>query len=773
MLLQCENELSRRDRGIPALDLVLDPLEMAALLAQHLPASGPRPQLTKRYVRYKPGMNCLVRYSGQSGGRQFEAYAKAHGEDGDIKIRNARKRKSVAGPLGPGRLAIEDERIVFSFFPNDSKLRQLPDVIAAPWRRILEGAVADTAPDGELRLTTLAYKPERRFVARLDGPAGPLAVLKVYKPSSFAAAADRAGFGASMSYLPRLLHRSEELGTLELGWTPGRTLSEVIRAGGDAIDHTRRAGRVLAALHAAPPASGLVERTVDSEARVLRDLVEGVGWLVPASRDVAARLGSRVLGLLGAMPAVHCLVHGDFYANQVLLAREGIRILDSDELCLGHPAADLGLFIAHLEREVFCRQLSVAEAEALAEALIDGYASAGGVAEPRAVRVYTVFGMMQLAHRPFRDGEATWPARTLTWLHRCESLLGPVAPGAGSGRGRHRPAGAVSSGSPGDTTADPDMPFLADALDARRAGPMLAAALANGGDLGLRATRLIRHRPGRRALVEYELAGADPSEPVRVIGKVRARGMDQRTYGLMKALHATGLARSGPYSPGVPAPLGAVPDLGMWLQARVAGVPAWDGLAGPGGENLARGVAESLFALHRADVAPERDHAMADEIAILDAALERAADGHAGLAPRIRRVAGRCRELASAVDIDGRACGIHRDFYPDQVLVDGERIHLIDLDLYARGDPALDVGNFVAHLQEMSLRRRGDPLWDLSVQRAFVGRYVELNPGAGLVEAIDVYRVLTLARHIFISTRIPERNRFTESILMYCESQLA
>jgi thiamine kinase-like enzyme len=52
---------------------------------------------------------------------------------------------------------------------------------------------------------------------------------------------------------------------------------------------------------------------------------------------------------------------------------------------------------------------------------------------------------------------------------------------------------------------------------------------------------------------------------------------------------------------------------------------------------------------------------------------------------------------------------IHRDFYPDQILVDRDRLWLVDLDLCCQGDPALDIGNFIAHITEQSLRQTGDP----------------------------------------------------------------
>ncbi|HEU4436262.1 MAG TPA: phosphotransferase, partial [candidate division Zixibacteria bacterium] len=41
---------------------------------------------------------------------------------------------------------------------------------------------------------------------------------------------------------------------------------------------------------------------------------------------------------------------------------------------------------------------------------------------------------------------------------------------------------------------------------------------------------------------------------------------------------------------------------------------------------------------------------------------------------------------------------VHRDFYDKQLLVGANRITLLDTDTLALGDPAVDVGNFLAHL---------------------------------------------------------------------------
>ena len=42
-----------------------------------------------------------------------------------------------------------------------------------------------------------------------------------------------------------------------------------------------------------------------------------------------------------------------------------------------------------------------------------------------------------------------------------------------------------------------------------------------------------------------------------------------------------------------------------------------------------------------------------------------------------------------------RECTLHRDFYEQQFVYDGQAITLLDLDTLARGDPCVDLGNLL------------------------------------------------------------------------------
>ncbi|PSR16852.1 aminoglycoside phosphotransferase, partial [filamentous cyanobacterium CCP3] len=105
---------------------------------------------------------------------------------------------------------------------------------------------------------------------------------------------------------------------------------------------------------------------------------------------------------------------------------------------------------------------------------------------------------------------------------------------------------------------------------------------------------------------------------------------------------------------------------------------------------------------------------------------------------------------------------------------------LVDLDLCCQGSPAVDIGNFVAHITEQSLRETGDAdaLSDREtmLKMAYLDLTCRSDQDSEAIDAlrreIELYTVLTLVRHLHISTRIPNRRPYTEPLLELCETRL-
>jgi thiamine kinase-like enzyme len=208
----------------------------------------------------------------------------------------------------------------------------------------------------------------------------------------------------------------------------------------------------------------------------------------------------------------------------------------------------------------------------------------------------------------------------------------------------------------------------------------------------------------------------------------------------------------------------------MWLQYKAPGVSATQLLTEAGGVGLARRIAEAIHKLHQSGIPSPRRHTMADELRILHERLSLVARMQPQWGDRLERILDACDRLGAATP-EPTLRGIHRDFYADHVIVDGPRLYLVDFDLYCAGDPGLDIGNFVAHLTEQSLRTLGDPTALRDREQALEDRFVELAGEATRV-AVRAYAILTLARHIYLSTQFAERRPFTECLLHMCEQRL-
>ena len=324
---------------------------------------------------------------------------------------------------------------------------------------------------------------------------------------------------------------------------------------------------------------------------------------------------------------------------------------------------------------------------------------------------------------------------------------------------------------------DPIIPFLEAALDPEQARLYLQSIFPETRQVS--AAVLLRHKLGRRALIAYHLKTSRGD--CTLIGKIRAKGTDVSTYDLQNHLWHHGFDAHSPDGYCVPEPIGLIPDWRMWVQRQVPGVEITERLGKADGVTLMPHVSAIAHKLHTLSIATDKLHTLADELRILHERLPLVWQQYPEWRSRITQVLKACDTVAATLPANPPMVGIHRDFYSDQILVDGDRFWLVDLDLYCQGHPALDIGNFIAHITEQSLRQNADLAAMVDSEIALKKSFIEICLSSPLSEnisaseleqTISAYEVFTLARHIYISHRIPERNRFTAAILELCERRL-
>lgn len=764
------------EAGWPGLALLLDACQFRQWLQRQRPAAmieGVRPL----YLRYKHGTSCLASFMATIDGESTHVYATAYRSSSSGKWRKATRicasRNDAESDLAAdGRLGV-----VARFFPNDAELTSLaalsadPDAALARWR-------PQSLPGGPLRIRALRYKPQRRFVGEVLSGSSSAAVFKLYARHDYLRARLNAKVLASLSNVSvpqRIGHSHRDCGLL-FEWLPGVGLGSLLAVREASRDVLESVGAALATLHLQHCSKLLATPTLGGGEELLA-AAGAIGDVRPQLGERAVRLAQRLAAQLEAAAGPPRVCHGDFYADQVLVGRQ-VALVDLDDAGQGDACRDLGNFIAHLERKAVYGEIDAASADAVGAAVMVGYHSVQPKVDSSRIACHTAGGLLRLAIEPFRRRERRWADATETLLNRAESIADASEVGA-------RTAFALRPGRVGRATTtvaprttpydDPHLPSLREALQLHSAQqvlpPALAATVSPHAELTVAAIRVLRHKPGRRCLVEYELVDQRaPDRRLAILGKTQRRPAAHRDYVVARAIYDAGFEVSARDGVSVPEPLAAVDDWNMWLQRKVEGSGAAGPLAGDHRITVAVLIAEAIYKLHDRGPAPPRTHSLADEMRILRERLSALGVRQVRWRRRIERLLAKCESLASSMSAN-RHVPIHRDFYADQVLLQESRVTICDLDLYAWGDPAVDVGNFAAHLVEQGLREHGDARALADAVEAFVTHYRILAPHV-CPEAIEGFQTLSLARLIELSTRLRGRDALAEPLLALCEERL-
>jgi len=410
LLAPPDEALVRRERWLPGLATILDPDAFVAVLRVLAPDAElceARPVC----ARFASGERCVVLYRVRDGDRSIDVHATAY------------RPERLAALAGAGAILAE-HAVAVSFFPHDRKLRALARFDGrAAQSRLVRRLLPQHPALHAATATTLSYKPERRWVAMLQGADGTCAALKLYAGRDFARASACAAALRSSGAL-RLappIGASERHAALAFAWAPGRSLRDSLANALSAQRDAELAGAALAALHAQDPAA-LPLRSRAADGAALEAAAYAVAALVPAVGLRARRLAERLAARLVREPRGAQPIHGDFYAKQVLVEAEHAVLLDLDQAACGDPAADLGLFAAHLERDPQRGLLPAALAAPALAALLDGYAAIAAPPTADRLALYTAAGLLRLAPQHFRSREPDWDARITATLAKAESI---------------------------------------------------------------------------------------------------------------------------------------------------------------------------------------------------------------------------------------------------------------------------------------------------------------------------------------------------------------
>ncbi|RJK93754.1 phosphotransferase [Vallicoccus soli] len=290
--------------------------------------------------------------------------------------------------------------------------------------------------------------------------------------------------------------------------------------------------------------------------------------------------------------------------------------------------------------------------------------------------------------------------------------------------------------------ASADGPVVLQPAGADRRLPALAPLAARPG------ARLAAHRPERRGVV-----GDADGTWTKVVRPGRSRAVEAAA----RAAAVPGVR--------VPEVLAADHARGTVTTAALPGRALHDLLGDPGVPAVAveaacRATGAALAALHAAPL-PEGAvaHGAAAELAVLEGWLA-AAREHGALAGSPGT--GAVRE-ALAAGRPGPPVRLHRDLHDKQVLVDGEgAVGVLDFDLAAAGEAALDLANLLEHLALRAAQGRCSPALAAACRAAVLDGY---RPDPGVLARLDAYAAATRLRLLAVYAFRPGQEAAAAALL--------
>lgn len=284
---------------------------------------------------------------------------------------------------------------------------------------------------------------------------------------------------------------------------------------------------------------------------------------------------------------------------------------------------------------------------------------------------------------------------------------------------------------------DVDHPQLVRVSSPEHIGEVLADA--GWGSGSIRVTT-IRYRPRQRHVLRYDAAGEDGT----LYGKLYRRGEARAAFDLAAAI----ADRLGEMRCPITAarPFAVVEDDDLVLYEAIAGTSVARRITAGAEVGPALNTAGRALRILQAIPAPELGPVPTFSLEAEIAAIARAAEHVRALEPSVGARIGHILERAS--EVAGRLAPeepafAHGDYKCDHLIADRGKITLIDFNTCSVGDPALDVGKFLADL-EWWFASSGRS-WARAAKRTFLDGYGDGIPAERLLRA-RVYEVLILTK---------------------------
>ncbi|MGR9117315.1 MAG: phosphotransferase family protein [Gammaproteobacteria bacterium] len=229
------------------------------------------------------------------------------------------------------------------------------------------------------------------------------------------------------------------------------------------------------------------------------------------------------------------------------------------------------------------------------------------------------------------------------------------------------------------------------------------------------------------------------------------------THQLTQRLYGQGFSNQFPIT--IAQPLGFDKQFNMVLMENAAGRMLLDMQQSAYAQMLHRS-GQAIAKLHRTSIKIEKNFTVDDEIKILNHWVPLAASIFPELTDSLFEALGIVNDQLEK-NGDENPVLVHRDFYDKQILFTQDKTTLIDFDTACMADPAIDIGNFIAHLQLLDLQGVQLPA---DAIRCFIDGY-DAPRTSNWNQRVSVYQRSTLLRLVCIYLFWPRYKHLPEKLL--------
>jgi hypothetical protein len=288
---------------------------------------------------------------------------------------------------------------------------------------------------------------------------------------------------------------------------------------------------------------------------------------------------------------------------------------------------------------------------------------------------------------------------------------------------------------------DPSFPALARLMDHEAVRAEIDARLpAWGWSPPWRAAELrirpIKYRHGRRCMLRYDVELESPDDPAQTLSIYSKSYPDERSryvYAALVAIPST-TAATGDGSAAIPRPLAHLDgDHTLWQEAWPGEMPraraarlGWKRTLEPA---MLERVASLIAGIHRSELPAGSPEPAAGVEQLLRAARESGTELGNFLPERARELAGLVARIERAAPPPpATRATLHGTFKLAQLLCRDDGLALVDFDGVSKGDPLLDIGEFVASLVHLEVRDGVPAEQVTAAQEHFLRAYASAVP---------------------------------------------